>query len=148
GRATAPSEQVVEALARALRLSSAEREHLFVLSGLQPPGPDRVPTHLTPSVQRLVDRLHGTPVAVFDATWTLLTANPCYTALMGDPSAWRGHERNAVWRSFHGLSERVGPTRDPGHARRTRLWPDRPPPPAGNPPVPGLSGWAADFRRG
>src|SRR5690606_41533979 len=58
GRATAPSEQVVEALARALRLSSAEREHLFVLSGLQPPGPDRVPTHLTPSVQRLVDRLH------------------------------------------------------------------------------------------
>ncbi|WP_028849501.1 helix-turn-helix transcriptional regulator [Thermocrispum municipale] len=121
GRATAPSEQVVEALARALRLSSAEREHLFVLSGLQPPGPDRVPTHLTPSVQRLVDRLHGTPVAVFDATWTLLTANPCYTALMGDPSAWRGHERNAVWRNFHGLSERVRHTPESRHALLTAL---------------------------
>ncbi|MEU7881724.1 helix-turn-helix transcriptional regulator [Microbispora bryophytorum] len=107
GRATNPSDQVVEALARALRLSDDERAHLFRLGGLQPPGPGTVPVHLTPSVQRMLDRLTGTPVAVFDATWTLLQANPPYAALMGDPSGWRGHERNGVWRNFLGLSVRV-----------------------------------------
>ncbi|NJP50659.1 helix-turn-helix domain-containing protein [Streptomyces sp. SBST2-5] len=107
GRATRPSEQVVEALARALRLSGQERAHLFRLAGVQPPGPECVPTHLTPSVQRVLDRLTGTPVAVYDATWTLLTANPPYDALMGDTSRWRGRERNGVWRTFLGLSDRV-----------------------------------------
>ena len=100
GRAANPSSQVVEALSRALRLSGTEREHLFRLAGLAPPGSQTVPTYLTPSVQRLLDRLTGTPVAVYDASWTLLVANPPYAALMGDPSAWGGRERNAVWRQF------------------------------------------------
>ncbi|MFF4957807.1 helix-turn-helix transcriptional regulator [Streptomyces sp. NPDC001222] len=107
GRASHPSAQVVEALARALRLSAAEREHLFRLAGLTPPGPDTVPTHLTPSVQRLLDRLTGTPVAVYDASWTLLLANPSYAALMGDPSGWRGNDRNAVWRNLLGPGTRM-----------------------------------------
>ncbi|MFI9247919.1 helix-turn-helix transcriptional regulator [Streptomyces sp. NPDC053086] len=102
GRATNPSTQVVEALARALRLSEEERAHLFRLAGLAPPGPETVPTHITPSVQRLLDRLTGTPVAVFDATWTLLVANAPYAALMGDTSGRRGYERNGVWRHFLG----------------------------------------------
>ena len=38
GRATNPSEQVVEALGRALRLSGAEREHLFHAAGLRAAG--------------------------------------------------------------------------------------------------------------
>ncbi|MGX1854833.1 helix-turn-helix transcriptional regulator [Streptomyces sp. NPDC055299] len=102
GRATHPSTQVVEALARALRLSTEERAHLFRLAGLAPPGPETVPAYLTPSVQRLLDRLTATPVAVFDAGWTLLVANAPYAALMGDPSARRGNERNGVWRHFLG----------------------------------------------
>ncbi|MFD5778686.1 helix-turn-helix transcriptional regulator [Streptomyces sp. NPDC058220] len=107
GRATNPSAQVVEALARALRLSGDERVHLFRMAGLVPPGPDTVPSYITPSVQRLLDRLAGTPVAVYDAAWTLLTANPPYAALMGDPSRWRGNERNGVWRNFLGPGSRV-----------------------------------------
>ncbi|MFH9656828.1 helix-turn-helix transcriptional regulator [Streptomyces sp. NPDC017248] len=102
GRATHPSSQVVEALARALRLTEEERAHLFRLAGLLPPGPETVPTYLTPSVQRLLDRLTGTPVAVFDASWNLLLANAPYAALMGDPSGRRGYERNGVWRHFLG----------------------------------------------
>ena len=39
GRATHPSEQVVEALGRALRLSGTEREHLFHVAGLESPDP-------------------------------------------------------------------------------------------------------------
>ncbi|MGW2893984.1 helix-turn-helix transcriptional regulator [Streptomyces sp. NPDC001212] len=102
GRATNPSSQVVEALARALRLSEEERAHLFRLAGLAPPGPETVPAYITPSVQRLLDRLTGTPVAVFDASWTLLMANAPYAALLGDPSGRRGNERNGVWRHFLG----------------------------------------------
>ncbi|MFE1953642.1 helix-turn-helix transcriptional regulator [Streptomyces sp. NPDC059524] len=121
GRATAPSEQVVEALARALRLSDAERAHLFRLGGLRPPGPQNVPTRITPSVQRVLERLAGTPVAVFDATWTLLLANQPYAALMGDPSSWRGHQRNGVWRTFLGLSDRVRQTPQSHHALQAAL---------------------------
>ncbi|MCZ4119614.1 helix-turn-helix transcriptional regulator [Streptomyces sp. H39-S7] len=107
GRATNPSEQVVEALGRALRLSADEREHLFHAAGLVPPGQGTVPAHIAPSVQRMLDRLSGTPVAVSDAAWTLLLANPLYVALMGEH---HGNERNAVWRTFLG---------SPGNVRHT-----------------------------
>lgn len=104
GRATNPSEQVVEALVRALRLSASERERLFHVAGLVPPGRGTVPAFITPSVQRMLDRLTATPVAVFDAACTLLLANPLYTALMGEQ---HGSERNAVWRNFLGSGSRV-----------------------------------------
>jgi len=104
GRATNPSEQVVEALGRALRLSGPERERLFNAAGLVPPGQGTVPAYITPGVQRMLDRLTETPVAVSDAAWTLLVANPLYTALMGE---YHGDERNAVWRNFLGSGNRV-----------------------------------------
>ncbi|OZM83278.1 helix-turn-helix transcriptional regulator [Pseudonocardia sp. MH-G8] len=110
GRASHPSSQVIEALARALRLAPAERAHLFHLAGLSPPGPETVPAYITPSVQHLLDRMPATPVAVFDAAWTLLVANPPYTALMGDPGGSRGLERNAVWRNLVGEGTRVRQT--------------------------------------
>jgi transcriptional regulator with XRE-family HTH domain len=107
GRASNPSSQVVEALARALRLSSEERAHLYRLAGLAPPSPQTVPVFIPASVQRLLDRLSGTPVAVYDAIWTLIVANPPYAALMGDPSDWRGNQRNGVWRHFLGTRSRA-----------------------------------------
>jgi transcriptional regulator with XRE-family HTH domain len=107
GRATAPSAQVVEALARALRLADAERELLFRLAGLAAPGPGVVSTRITASVQRLLDRLSHTPVAVFDAAWNLLVANQPYNALLGDTTSWRGIERNMIWRNLVGSGSRV-----------------------------------------
>jgi len=104
GRAASPSPQVVEALARALRLTQDERAHLFRLAGLAPPGPGTVPRHITPGVRRMLDRLAGTPVAVFDAAWNQLLANPLYTALMGD---WHGDDLNGVWRNFLTPGQRV-----------------------------------------
>lgn len=121
GRASNPSAQVVEALARALRLSATERAHLFRLAGLAPPGPETVPAYITPSVQRLLDRLTGTPVGVYDASWTLLVANPPYAALMGDPSGWRGNQRNAVWRHFLGPGTRARHTPQSLRAFETAL---------------------------
>ncbi|WP_439662716.1 helix-turn-helix transcriptional regulator [Lentzea sp. HUAS TT2] len=107
GRATAPSAQVVEALARALRLADTERDLLYRLAGHAAPGPDVVPSRVTPSVRRLLDRLSHTPVVVYDATWTLVLANAPYDALMGDTTAWNGLERNAVWRNVTHQPSRV-----------------------------------------
>ena len=107
GRSANPSGQVVEALARALRLSGDERAYLFRLAELVPPGPEMVPAYITPSVQRLLGRLVDTPVGVSDAAMNLLLANPMYAALMGDQSGLRGFERNGVWRNFLGMPTRV-----------------------------------------
>jgi transcriptional regulator with XRE-family HTH domain len=101
GRATSPSAQVLEALARALRLSDPERELLFRLGGQAAPGRGLVSSRIPPSVQRLLDRLTGNPVVVYDAMWNLLIANAGYEALTG-ASRWQGIERNGVWRNVAG----------------------------------------------
>src|SRR6478735_226783 len=62
GRARRPSAQVTASLARALQLTDAERDHLFVVAGLLPPSPSEVPAHIPPSVQRLVARLGEIPL--------------------------------------------------------------------------------------
>ncbi len=100
-RATSPSPQVIEALARALRLSDPERELLFRLGGQAAPGLELVSQRIPPSVQRLLDRLSGNPVAVYDAMWNLIVTNAAYEAISG-ASAWQGIERNGVWRNLAG----------------------------------------------
>ena len=57
GRATNPSRQVVGALARALRVTAEEEAHLYRVAGHPPPGSGRMTRHLTPGVQRVLDRL-------------------------------------------------------------------------------------------
>jgi transcriptional regulator with XRE-family HTH domain len=99
GRAATPSAQVCAALARALQLSDAEQAHLFRLAG-HVDDTARVPRMIPGSVRRIVDRLDGQAVAVYDATWTLLSWNPLWAALFGDPSELSGRERNTVWRHF------------------------------------------------
>jgi len=86
GRATRPSHQVAASLARALQLADVERDHLFVVAGLLPPSATEMPTHVPPGVQRLVARLGEIPVAVFTASWDLLTWSPLWAALLGEPT--------------------------------------------------------------
>lgn len=107
GRATSPSVQVLMALATALRLSDDERAHLFLLAGQSPPAMGQVPVEIPASVRRLLDQLTGSPLSVYDASWNLLTWNPQWAALLGDPSGWTGRERNVVWQHFAGLPSRV-----------------------------------------
>ncbi|WP_276799896.1 helix-turn-helix transcriptional regulator [Cellulomonas iranensis] len=103
GRATHPSPSLLGALALALRLTEEERDHLYRSAGAAPPSPAVVPRHVTPGVQRIVDRLGDVPIAVFSATFDILLWNPLWAALSGDPSRFRGLERNLAWRHFvHG----------------------------------------------
>src|SRR6201999_3018500 len=121
GRATAPSAPVVEALARELRVTDAERDLLFRLAGHIPPGLDLVSSRITPSVQRLLDRLANTPVAVYDATWTLIIANAPYDALMGPTTNLRGIERNSIWRYLVGSGNRAVQTPEEQADQQARL---------------------------
>ncbi|MEG3616248.1 helix-turn-helix transcriptional regulator [Isoptericola haloaureus] len=107
GRATSPSTRVLSALARALRLTTAERDHLYLLAGHQPPGPGHVSDQVPPGVRRLVDQLHAAPLSVYDAAWNLVLWNPLWAALLGEAVGGPGRERNLAWRHFVGLPSRV-----------------------------------------
>jgi len=107
GRSDSPSAQVLTALARALRLSDAERNHLFVLAGEVEPTSGRVSAYIPPGVQRIVDQLEGAPLCVTDAAWTVITWNPMFAALIGDPSQWQGRWRNIVYKHFVEPGDRV-----------------------------------------
>jgi DNA-binding XRE family transcriptional regulator len=107
GRATNPSAQVLAALARALRLTAGERDHLYIVAGQAPPRRSVMASQVPASVQRLVDRMADLPVAVYDPAWTIITWNAAWAALMGDRSAATGRDRNVLWRTFTGKSSRV-----------------------------------------
>lgn len=103
GRARNPSVQVVQALARALRLDDGERDVLYRMAGHLPPSPSRMDRHVPPSVMRLVDRLGDTPVSVIDASWQTILQNRAATALFGDLSGESERGRNRAWRTFMDL---------------------------------------------
>jgi transcriptional regulator with XRE-family HTH domain len=103
-----PSVAIVRALARTLRLSDAEYELACRLAGHAAQPGALVRQHIGPSVLRLLDRFADTPIAVFDAAWTLIEHNDAWAALTGDD--WRTRDRrsaNIVWRTFHGDTGRV-----------------------------------------
>ena len=102
GRARHPSPQVVGALARALRLTEDERDHLHRVGGAAVPARGLVPRHIPAGVQRIIDRLGDLPLGVHSAAWDLLWWNPLWAALTSDPTGLGGRELNVAWRHFVG----------------------------------------------
>ncbi|TFC94095.1 MULTISPECIES: helix-turn-helix transcriptional regulator [Cryobacterium] len=96
GRARAPSAPVLGSLARALRLTHDERDHLYRVAGAVVPTDRDLPRHITPSLQRNVDRLSDTPASVYSAAWDIVAWNPLWAALLGDPSTLAPRNRNLV----------------------------------------------------
>jgi transcriptional regulator with XRE-family HTH domain len=107
GRGPHPSDAVLGALARALRLSTDERDHLFALGGVRPPAPGTISAEPRPSLVRMMDRLTDLPVLLLNARLDVLAWNALAAALLGDLSALPPVERNAVWRAFLGSGNRV-----------------------------------------
>ena len=107
GRAAHPSPSVLEPLARTLRLSDDERAHLFRVAGQSAPSHGRLNRHVTPSVQRVLDRLGDVPVLVLDAMWNVIAWTAPAAALLGDYSAKQGRERNIAWQLFTGAPSRI-----------------------------------------
>lgn len=102
GRGPRPSEAVLGGLARALRLTDAERDHLFDLAGAAPPAPGRIRSAVRPSVLRLMDRFTDLPAVLLDAKCDVLAWNPLAAALLGDLSAVPHAQRNVAWQAFLG----------------------------------------------
>ncbi|MFF4606289.1 helix-turn-helix transcriptional regulator [Streptomyces sp. NPDC001339] len=77
GRDITVSPQVLDAVARVLRLSDAERRHLYVLAGLNPPQPhlEYDPEYLCEGLHRLIDGWMPYPAHIMDAYWNSIAFN-------------------------------------------------------------------------
>lgn len=116
-RGPRPSEAVLRALSRALRLTDTERDHLFLLAGGAPPVPGRIRSTVRPAVLRLMDRFTDLPALLLDAKCEVLAWNPMAAALLGDLSAIPADRRNIARQAFGGAHGMAGT--DP--AERERL---------------------------
>ncbi len=101
GRDVHPSRQVLDALARALRLRPAERAHLHELAhGHQTAESHQPGEILAPAVAALVDRLDPYPTYVTGRCFDVLAANRAARALWTDWSSLPPQERNMLWWTF------------------------------------------------
>nr|WP_236667360.1 helix-turn-helix transcriptional regulator [Nonomuraea sp. K271] len=100
-RGSRPSRQMLAAVARALRLTGDERDHLFHLAGEDPPRGDRPATeHVRPGLLLVLDRLVDTPAQVLSDRGDILAQNAMAKALYGDASVLPQADRNVAWRYF------------------------------------------------
>lgn len=99
-RGPRPSREVLGGLARALRLSDAERDHLHHLAGMPPGPPPGPPREVRPSVQLMLDRLPQAAAFVTSAASEIIAWNGLAAALMEDFSAVPPRERNLLRRAF------------------------------------------------
>jgi len=99
-RGPRPSAEVLAALARALRLSLDERDHLFRLAGHNAPARTHGGEHVSPATMRILHRLQDTPAQVMSALGETLVQTPAARALLGDETAYQGYARSVLWRWF------------------------------------------------
>ena len=95
-----PSPAVLSGLARALRMTEDERDHLFHLAGHPAPQRLATSTHVSPGLLHLLDRLGDTPAFVVNDLEETVFQNPLSVALMGDQTRLTGRARSATWRWF------------------------------------------------
>lgn len=100
GRGGAPSREVLNRIASGLRLTSPEREHLFILAFGHPP--DRqftVSADITPRLQRVLDAF-GIPAIVKTVTWDVIAWNRAAASVLTDYARLPAAERNVLRRLF------------------------------------------------
>lgn len=101
GRGGAPSAEVVERIARALALTGAEREHLFLLAQDRPPRVGAaVRAPVSAQLQRVLDALGDTPAVVKTPDWTVVAWNRAATVVLGDFPRFAERDRNVMRRLF------------------------------------------------
>ncbi|MCF3961334.1 helix-turn-helix transcriptional regulator [Streptomyces fuscigenes] len=100
GAGSQPSEQMIAALARALRLTADERDHLYNLAGRPVPVQGGPASHVQPGMLDLLHRLPSTPAQIITDLHVTLAQNPLAVALLGDHSGFRGAGASFVHRWF------------------------------------------------
>jgi transcriptional regulator with XRE-family HTH domain len=104
-RGSRPSQQTIGALARALRLTLDERDHLLQLAGHTAPPRTRRSDHVSPALLRVLDGL-DTPAQVVSDLGVTLEQNPLAEALLGAQTTHSGLARSMIYRWFTDSEER------------------------------------------
>ncbi len=99
GRDINPSKQVLDAVARALRLSPSEHEYVlalggYVLASAVTGGPP------PPQIQRFLDALQGYPAFALAPDWSIAAWNAAYVALYPNIEHVAQADRNLLWLVF------------------------------------------------
>lgn len=97
GRGGAPSADVLNRIARAMLLTEAEREHMFMLGLGRPPEARYTSVDgVSPRLQRFIDRLEGCPAIVKTATWDVVAWNKAATLVLSDYGRLPPGQRNML----------------------------------------------------
>ncbi|MEI9989828.1 MAG: helix-turn-helix transcriptional regulator [Rhizomicrobium sp.] len=101
GRGGAPSADVLDRISRAMMLTDAEREHLFLLGLGRPPEVRyHAPDGITPRLQRLLDTLEYSPAFIRTATWDVIAWNKAAAAVLTDYGMLPEGQRNVLRMMF------------------------------------------------
>lgn len=102
GRGPCPSRAMLGAIARALRLTLDERDHVYLLAGHEPPARHESLGYADAGLMCVLDALApSVPALVADDLHEVLAQNPLNIALLGALSAAAdGRRRNFLWRWF------------------------------------------------
>ncbi|WP_405486449.1 helix-turn-helix transcriptional regulator [Streptomyces sp. NBC_00096] len=94
------SQQVLDALARALLLDASERTHLFALAAMPDPAPHTDCPAITPALRALLDQMGPVPACIQNSRYDILAYNETYGRLLCDLDALPREDRNCVWLAF------------------------------------------------
>jgi transcriptional regulator with XRE-family HTH domain len=103
GRDVRASQEVLEAIATALHMTSAERTHLMQLgrgTDDEPPPSPACAEQVSPMLRRLIENLNPNPAYLLGRRWDYLAWNRAAVALFGDLGAIPDHLRNHIWVTF------------------------------------------------
>ena len=101
GRPINASADVLDALARTLRLDPVERTHLFQLASTRTRASVVMGrTAVSPMLHALIDHLDPAPAYVMDARWDLLVWNKAFSRLFPSVDELQSADRNLVWFFF------------------------------------------------
>ncbi|TKV58292.1 helix-turn-helix domain-containing protein [Nakamurella flava] len=102
GRPIRPSQSVLDAVARALRLTRAEHEFVVSLAGPGLSAPDRTTAveDAPPHLQRLLDALDPNPAFALAPDWGIAGWNAGYQHLYPNVAAVPRPDRNLLWAVF------------------------------------------------
>ncbi|MDE3069146.1 MAG: helix-turn-helix domain-containing protein [Acidobacteriota bacterium] len=101
GRDVRASLDVLEAIARALRLTPAERTHLLLLGRGEEPPPCRMPAErASATLRRMLESLGAGPAFVLGRRWDYLAWNDAACAVFGELGRLPRGSRNHVWLTF------------------------------------------------
>ena len=120
GRRINVSAEVLEALARALRLDDAERQHLLTLAARAPSnttGPDDI-TDVPDALVRLITSMEPAPAYILGPRWEYLAWNRPQARLYPVIERLEPEDRNLVWAVFAEPSARTLLDDWPAQARR------------------------------